>query len=89
MNYEKYMQAVGLINRWRSIVNGKAQIIPEAEHKDFVVETLKQQIEFLTEIEGYNCQYFSKDGCCAPERVTTDNCFTCVMSDEVKQCLTK
>ena len=77
----RYLVAVNIIKRWRSIVNEKAQIIPEKEHKDFVVETLKQQIDFLTEAEGFNCVYFDKEGCCAPERVTTDNCVTCVLSD--------
>jgi len=80
MNSEvKYLKAIELLKRWRSIINEKAQIIPEKEHKAFVVETLKQQIEFLTEVEGFNCEYFSKEGCCAPVNTTTDNCITCVL----------
>ena len=77
----RYLEAVNIIKRWRSIVNEKAQIIPEKGHKYFVAETLRQQIAFLTEAEGFNCEYFSKEGCCAPENMTTDNCITCVMSD--------
>ena len=80
-----YLEAVDIIKRWRAIFIGMALIRPEPEHKNYVVDTVKAQGSFLEKVEGFKCEYFSKEGCLAYEGFTNEYCLTCVLTQPLPE----